>query len=141
MVGKDHLDFSADEKKELAKYGIAALYLFGSRAQGVNGPMSDFDFAVLPVNKSQFAIRAYRNEIYDKLYDIFEKKIGFPCNIDIVFLNEATLQLQFHVIQQGKVIFETDANLRANYHERVMEAHADFEPLQHIFHKATLARI
>ncbi len=141
MRKKVEIVMTPADTQALEHLGIAALYLFGSRAQGVEGPMSDFDFAVLVRDRKQYQDRPFRNKTYDTLFDMFEKKIGFPCDIDIVFLHEASLQLQFHVVRQGKLLFEADPFLRANYHARVMEAHADFLPLQRIFHQATLARI
>lgn len=61
--------------------------------------------------------------------------------MDIVFLNEAPLQLQFQVIGKGTVLYEGDPITRADYHERIFEAYADFLPYQRMFEQATIARL
>ncbi len=132
--------FSSKEKGFLQKSGINVVYLFGSRATNTAGPLSDYDFSILLMGHAPLP-RKRRNEIYNGLLEIFESKIKKLCNIDIVFLNEASLQLQFQVIGEGEVLYELDAKARADYHAKIMEAYADFLPLQRIFEQATLARI
>ena len=134
------LYFSPKEKVFFNQSGIACLYLFGSQATGAAGPMSDFDFGILMEGYKPLS-RKKRNALYDGLLEILESKIKRLCNIDIVFLREAPLQLQFHAISVGKVIFESNARARADYHEKITEAYADFLPLQSIFENAAMARI
>ena len=137
---KTRFVFSKKEKAFFKKSGIACVYLFGSQATGVAGPMSDFDFGILLEGYKPLP-RQRRNALYDGLLEIFESKIKRLCNVDIVFLREAPLQFQFHAIRDGKVVFEANARARADWHEKIMEAYADFLPLQSIFENATLARI
>jgi len=41
------ITISKTDQNKLAALGVQSLYLFGSRAQGVEGPLSDYDFGVL----------------------------------------------------------------------------------------------
>ena len=132
--------FSPKEKTFFKKSGIASLYLFGSQAVGAACPMSDFDFGILLEGYKPLP-RLKQNALYDGLLEMFESKINRVCNIDIVFLREVSLQLQFQVINDGKVLYEGDPKARADYHEKIIEAYADFLPYQRIFEQATLARI
>ncbi len=124
-------DFSLEEKSFLAKAGVGALVLFGSRAQGLAGAESDYDVAVI----------GGQAEIYDQLYDLLSKKINRLVNIDIVFLSRAPLELKSHVAAYGQVLFEQSPKEFADFRQRVMIESADFAPLRAIYSGATLARI
>jgi len=49
------IELMQKDKEALRKAGVSALYLFGSRAQGVSGPTSDFDFGILLKNLRKIA--------------------------------------------------------------------------------------
>lgn len=134
-------------KKEFEALGVAGIYLFGSYAQGVAGALSDVDLGILLENPRFLGNHEERNKLYDALYDIFSKESAKElkrlCNIDIVFLQDPTinLQLKYHVAAYGKPLFEKDRRIFADFKERVMESYADFAPLRRIFTRAILARI
>ncbi len=115
----------------LTEAGVRALVLFGSQAQGVARPESDFDVAVI----------GGQPRIYDQLYDLLSKKINRLVNIDIVFLNQVTLELKSHVATYGQVLFEQNPKEFADFRQRVMVESSDFAPLRAIYSGATLARI
>ena len=129
------------EKALLKKAGVSALVLFGSQAQGLAGPMSDFDFGVLLADNKDFFSIQRRNYIYDTLYDMLSAKIEKLANIDIVFLEQAPMELQSHTANCGIVVYEAYPNVFARFKEKVITLYADFEPLRNIFHSAILARI
>ncbi|PIU36613.1 hypothetical protein CO165_03540 [Candidatus Roizmanbacteria bacterium CG_4_9_14_3_um_filter_33_18] len=90
--------------KSFKKYPeIKLVYLFGSRAEGKAGPMSDYDFAIyfdekiLPLERSETKI----NLITDLMGEFKTN------NIDVVSLND-NLQplLKYHVVRYGKLIYE-----------------------------------
>ena len=128
-------------KQKLDKLGVAAVYLFGSRAEGVAGKLSDFDVAVLFRDPS--TARADTNELYNKLYDIFSDAFdmsGFK-NIDIVFLERAPLELQFDVVRHGKILCEISRDIRADFEHRTAMLYFDFKPLLEYFNKQVLAKV
>ena len=128
-------------KQELEKLGVAVVYLFGSRAEGVAGELSDFDVAVLFRDPS--VTRSNANELYNKLYDIFSDAFdasGFK-NIDIVFLERAPLELQFDVVRHGKILCEISRDIRTDFEHRTAMLYFDFKPLLEYFNKQVLAKV
>lgn len=125
-------------KKQLKKLGIMAIYLFGSRAQGVAGPLSDYDFGILTKESG------FNFELYLKLFNIFSPLCPrkFPNDIiDIVFLGNASLELQMHVVRHGVVLFDSNLNYRLDYENLVMQKTADFAQFRKEYSEILLKRI
>lgn len=120
------------EKINLEEMGIEALVLFGSQAQGLANEASDYDLFVIG-NKSI--------EIYDYIYDLVSQKINKLVDIDIVFNEDATMELKNHVITYGRVLYQKSESIFPNFKQQVMINYQDFAPYRHMFQKATLARI
>jgi predicted nucleotidyltransferase len=126
------MELTKQEQNILNEAGIAGLVLFGSRAQGVARETSDYDlFALGPRHKNS----------YDIIYDMFSKKITVKTDIDIVFEQEAPMELKMHVAKYGKAIFENHPSVFADFKEIVMTTYSDFAAFRRIFSDATLARI
>lgn len=126
--------------KQLSGLNVQAVYLFGSRAQGKSGPFSDYDYAVLLEEKGHFR----GDELYFQLYDIFSEISKRELKndiIDIVFLRDAGLELAFHVIRYGKVIFEKDVKARLYFETITTLKYCDYRPLLDEFDKAILEAI
>lgn len=135
------LKLSKQDKDHLKALDVAALYLFGSRAQGIAGPLSDYDFAVLmkkPGDKRG-------GKVYDQLYEIL-----FPlCRprtlqndvIDIIFLRDAPLELRFHVIRYGQVLFDAQPLRRLRFEVETQLLYSDYRPILDMFDNAILATI
>jgi len=49
--------------------------------------------------------------------------------VDIVFLQRASVPLQFEVVTRGKVLYEVSSKFRADYIEDVLRKYLDFKPL------------
>ena len=128
-------------QKKLEELGVSTVYLFGSRAEGTAKNISDFDFGILLKNLKILFDFKERKKIYDALYDIFSSQIKQLVNIDIVFFFFFFLQLQYHAVRRGKIIYEEDPKISADYKEKVIEEYADFAPIRKEFHKAILERI
>ena len=134
------IKLTSEAKKQLRDLGVVALYLFGSRAQGTEGLLSDYDFAVLLKEVGH----KRGNALYDKLYDLLSP--GCPRMldndvIDIVFLRDVSLELQFHVIRYGQVLFDTDSRVRVKFEEQTTLKYCDFKPLLNMFDQAVLEAI
>ncbi len=92
------------------KYGIRALYLFGSRAAERANPSSDYDFAViLDAKISPAEYSRYKLNIISELLRFIKTE-----HIDLVVLNDdkVPLLLKYNVIKDGKVIFENNKQQR-----------------------------
>ena len=121
----------------LAKqYGVIAVLLFGSQAKGETHPLSDVDIGIV--------FKKFPPEVSDIgfIYADFEvaaKKIYGNKEVDIVFLQETPLSLQYHAISEGELIFVADPDAYANYIEYVLKYYFDFLPVELEFHQALIS--
>ncbi|MHB8170129.1 MAG: type VII toxin-antitoxin system MntA family adenylyltransferase antitoxin [Thermincolia bacterium] len=107
--------------------GVLAIYLFGSYGTEDQTELSDIDFAVL----------------FDKRIGITDeaaflaKLSGYlgTDRVDLVNLNKAPLNLQFRVIQTGKIIYEKDYVTTCDFIERVIDLYQDYAIDLHYFYK------
>lgn len=128
------------EKKSgqiLEELCVEALYLFGSRAQKKESPLSDYDYAVL-MPKTGYA---KGGKTYFKLYELLTKISPRTLKndvIDIIFLRDAGLELAFHVIRYGKVLYDNSPKARLAFEERTTLLYCDYLPLLNQFDRAIL---
>lgn len=121
-----------EEIKKVSDLGIDALVLFGSQAQNNANINSDYDF---------FVIGKKTNEIYDELFELLSNKINKITDIDIVFDDDAPMELKNHVISYGQVLYQKSESIFPNFKEQVMTIYQDFAPYRQEFQNATLNRI
>lgn len=133
--------FNKIEQSSFNRLEVEAVILFGSHAQGTARPMSDYDFGILVSDPAILFSADRRREIYDGLYDLLSGKIKKLVNIDIVFLKDASMELQSHAAKHGIPLYEQTPHSFARFRERVMDEYADFAPLRKIFTRAILSRI
>lgn len=123
-------------KEKFKRLGISIVYLFGSRVTGGGNKLSDIDIgAVLKDLPSSGDTRV----LYNALYKIFSELYS-NSKIDIVFLQKAPLSLQFSAIKGGKVLFEEDSILTADYEYRVVNQYLDFRPVLDFFDSVGMER-
>ena len=125
----------------LRRLGVVAVYLFGSQAEGTAGAASDIDLGI--VRAQPLRGQADAGELYQALYGIFTDVFdmsGFR-DIDIAFLDSASLELRFDAISHGKVVFDDDAHARLDFEERTAALYRDFQPLREESDRAVLQRI
>ena len=130
----------AKQIKQLSGLNVETVYLFGSRAQGKSGPFSDHDYAVLLKENGHFR----GDELYFQLYDIFSEISKRELRndvIDIVFLRDAGLELAFHVIRYGKIIFEKEVKTRLYFETITTLKYCDYRPILDEFDNAILEAI
>lgn len=121
-------------KEALRKAGVSTLYLFGSRAQERHGPLSDFDFGVLlktPTDVVSGTSESYKS-IYPILASITHPETLEADVIDIVFLDspQVPLEIKSHIVRTGRILFEENASLRADFTSRILLQTADFASLR-----------
>lgn len=103
---------------------VAAIYLFGSVAEGHAGPLSDLDVGVLLAEPSA---RSYSMD--QRLALIAD--IGHACrrpDVDVVILNDATPLLAYEVVGRGTLLFERDHHQRVAFEARAIDHYLDFAP-------------
>lgn len=128
-------------KEKIKKMGVSAIYLFGSQTQGIAGPLSDFDFGILLKNPKVLTNPEIRMKLYNELYDIFSSQIRRFVTIDIVFLDQASLQIQYQVVKSGIILYTESPKVPAYFKQRVLEHYLDFAPLRKEFDNLILQRI
>lgn len=136
--------FTEQAKQQLVEAGVSALYLFGSRAQGVHNKSSDFDFGVL-LNDPRL-IKTSHTEMYNQLYSILssitEPETLEADVIDIVFLDSprVPLEIKSYIVRNGRLLFDNDPSSRANREEDILIKTADFAPLKKLMSTALIDR-
>ncbi len=102
--------------------------------------ISDYDIGVLMERPGE----RRGGKTYDALYDIFAPICPRTLAndvLDIVFLNDAPLELRFHVIRYGRIIFDTDTKKRGEFKEQTIEEYCDYRPILNMFDRAILASL
>lgn len=123
-------------KERLKKSGVAIVYLFGSKATGNASPASDMDIGVvLNVPPSGKDTRSLYQCLYKLLLEMFP-----DAKLDIVFLQNSPLSLQYSAIRDGRILFEDDPIFTVDYENRVVNFYLDFRPVLDFFDRITLRR-
>lgn len=127
--------FSPNQIKILKRLDVQVIYLFGSRAQGREGPLSDYDYAVLLKTTGH----QRGDGLYEKLYQLFSEISPRTLKndvIDIVFLRDIGLELRFHVVRYGKVLYEEETKVRLDFESETSLLYSDYQPLLNQFDRA-----
>lgn len=108
-----------------AKYPeIKLAYFFGSRAEGKEGPTSDYDFAVYLDEKDRQKMFDIKSLLMDDLTRALETD-----KVDIVILNTAeSPEIKYQIIKDGKLIYEK-APYRILIEPRILQAYFDFHQM------------
>lgn len=137
-VDVNKIKLPADKLKSL---NVGLVYLFGSEAEGTAGPLSDVDIGIMFTDPK--IVRGDTLQIYNDLYDILTCHFDMSNfrNMDIVFLERASLELRFNVISSGISLFEISTDFRMDFEERTAALYRDFMPILKANNEAVLAKI
>lgn len=116
-------------EEQLAQYAqehkLAALYLFGSAAQGILTPVSDLDIAVLlPEDVSS---EEYFDRQLQMTLDLMQ--LLHTDEIDLVILNHAPPLLKHQVVTKGKLLYCRDGSALKRFELRAFAEYLDFKPI------------
>ncbi len=115
---------------------VMLAYLFGSRARGTSGPLSDVDVAVL--------LRGAPDE--DLMFDMRLEIIGGLMGIlhindvDVVILNQMPLALRFRVLRDGVLLYCRDRQAMIEFTARTVSEYLDFKPVLERHERAILEK-
>lgn len=121
------MQLTNSQTTQLQQTDVVAIYLFGSRALGVEGEHSDYDYAIL--TKSD---HTKGDELYELLYEILSSISPRTLQndvIDIVYLHRANLELRQHVVRYGQLIYDVDPMKRLKFEEQTVLLYCDFKPI------------
>ncbi len=128
-VLKNNLD-----REKLTGCGVGAIIVFGSFVDGTYHPGSDIDVGV--VFEDITPLKEDPVGVYGILHEELSEKIGE--NVDIVYLHEAPLSLQFNAVTEGVPVFWTSEEFFYDYKERVIQLYLDFRFFERIFDEALI---
>lgn len=144
------MKFTKKHKEIFEKLGVDVIYLFGSYVAGRVHPMSDVDIGVVFSDPRKYCgannMMAY-SPLYDIIMDLLPadyKKARMKIkrhDFDLVFLQEAPIELQLAAIERGKVLYMKNEEAEAKYRESVSRRMADFSYFLNIRKQAILDRI
>lgn len=141
----EELKFSFDEEAKLLELDVIAVYLFGSRAEGLQREGSDYDFAFLLKDGSPVKPGKNFQNLYQEIYEILVAKCFKDLGkglVDIVFLQSGvSLELQANVVKHGKLLLDQDPEKRVDFEEQVMMRIADLRPIINQMDEDIIARI
>lgn len=99
-------------------------YLFGSRATGTSGPLSDYDFALYLEERDEAAMFDTKLRIQPDL----AQALGTD-RVDVVILNLAqSPELKYAVIAEGTLLYEVEP-FRMLVEPRILNEYFDFHEM------------
>jgi predicted nucleotidyltransferase len=114
---------------------VRAAYMFGSVAEGRQGPMSDIDVAVFMDKKLGKKERSKKKIfLINKICSILKTD-----NVDLVVMNDASLLLNYNIIKQGKVL--KTGKERVFLETRLMCDYLDRKFYDDMYARASLDRV
>ncbi|MBC7228941.1 MAG: ribbon-helix-helix protein, CopG family [Actinobacteria bacterium] len=114
---------------------VALAYLFGSRAKGTAGRMSDLDIAVLfEPGGDRGSMMERRLDIMSRLAELLGEE-----KVDVLLLNEASPGLRFAVIKDGKPVYAREEGSRIAFEAETCMRYLDFRWVEEDY-EAHLAR-
>lgn len=97
------------------------VYLFGSRAAGRAGPVSDYDIAILA-----------RSLVHPRIvYEIAHELSSVLCTdrLDIILLNRSPVELQYRIIKDGIPLYKESELVRVEFEAMTLSRYFDFLPV------------
>lgn len=83
---------------------VKLAYFFGSRSQGTEGPLSDYDFAVYVDEQDTLKAHDIRLSLMERICHVVGSN-----QVDVVMLNAAVSpELKYHAIATGILLFERE---------------------------------
>jgi len=104
----------------IKKYPVVTAYIFGSEAKGTSGLLSDIDIAVF-VHKG--VSKAERFDLRLRLSN--ELSAVMSRTVDLVILNDSSIQLSYEIIRHGKLIFCSDKATKVDLEVDILSRYLD----------------
>jgi len=128
---------SPKTKRGLQDLEVEIVFLFGSTITATQTPLSDVDIGV--VFRDFKKIKSDIGKLYGEILSLFldEFKVKEE-KLDLVFLQEAPLSLQYKAITEGEILYCQDPEFLANYKEYVLKYYFDFQPVEKEFYQSLI---
>jgi len=124
-------------KEKLKELGVEIVFLFGSAVTSTQTSLSDIDIGV--VFKNFERIKPNIGKFYGEIFNLFlnEFKVKEE-KLDLIFLQEAPLSLQYKAIAEGEILYSQDPEFLADYIEYVLKYYFDFKPVEKEFYQSLI---
>jgi uncharacterized protein len=134
------MTIKAETRRGLRALDVGLVYLHGSRTGTRARADSDIDLAVVFTCRPDPGRIA---KIHPRLYDLLSAEFSArkTADVDIAYLQDASLAFQFQVIAEGRLLFESDPGVRADYEESVIKQYLDFRPIAAQFSASLMERL
>lgn len=132
-------NLTSADKAQLKKLGVILVYVFGSQVEGFATPLSDLDIGVVFKDPKKYEDNTL--EAYQVLYRLFSKLFPHVPEVDVVFLQFASIALQAKAALQGQSLYMANPTTHFNYRQEIMRRHADLQPYMERHYAAILNRI
>lgn len=115
---------------------VELAYLFGSTAEGSEGPLSDIDVGVYLSNKLTSEQRI------EKRFKLTSELVGFlkTNNIDLVIMNDASLVINFEIIKPNIPLFIKNKDFKLDVEQRIMSIYLDRKYHEELLNRGFLER-
>lgn len=100
---------------------VELIILFGSMARHQSTAKSDIDLGVLLSDLHQ------KEKLYQELSHVYFEK-----PVDLIILNRADPLLRFEVVREGKVLYEKDSGIYANFAVKAIKEYYDTSKLRKV---------
>lgn len=120
-------------KEILESQKVELVVVFGSHTEGTAHAGSDLDIGVVFYNEKIKMENPV--EVYGVLLEEIRRAFNTE-NIDIVYLKESPLSLQFHAVENGIAVYQCADSSLADYKEDVMKKYFDFKFFEDIFNES-----
>jgi predicted nucleotidyltransferase len=124
------------ERALLPVPSVRAALLFGSHVVGHARSGSDVDIGVLV---DAAAATALRKPLLWALFAALGRELPAE-RLDVVVLNDAPSKVSFHVLKEGRVVFEHDPVDLHRFRVLTYSKHADYLPVERFFREASERR-
>jgi predicted nucleotidyltransferase len=122
--------FKSGEYVELA-------YLFGSTAEGKEGPLSDIDIGVYLSSKLTKGERIKKRlEFTAELADLLKTD-----KIDLIIMNDASPVISFEIIKPNIPVFIKDEDLKLDVEQEIMSRYLDRKHHENLLNRVFLEMI
>jgi predicted nucleotidyltransferase len=117
---------------------IVCAYLFGSRARGGAGELSDLDIGVHldPACLSEGDLARRKLDLLCQMLEYFAVD-----EMDLVLLNDCPPALAYEVIAPGRILYSRDEARRAELETHILETYFDLLPMWERYDRAFKQRI
>ncbi len=116
-----------------SEFAVVIAYLFGSQARGEQQDGSDTDVAVLLEGELGLL---ERERLANRLAGALDL-----ADVDLLVLNDASLELRGRVVQEGRPIFSADEARRVAFEVRTRSEYLDFLPTLQELTRSYLHRV